>query len=237
MPITQIKRIKNNKSENLVVAILGATKASRMGNFGAKLNIIMPDNQTLLHHQIDFINNRWNPTEIYISVGYDADRIISKRPPGVRMVENNKWDETGEVEELRLILNCCNPDKLVIVCGDIYVSGAVIPTEQESFSLSLANQNDLNQIGTQNENNFINMFSFSFSSKFLGLIQLCGNELIYIRKLINRERSKFALWELFDDYVKHGYKLKGIELTTHKIIKITTSKDLGIIRNSAGMLN
>jgi hypothetical protein len=235
MPITSTKR-KLNKNENLVVAILGATKAPRMGNFGAKLNIVMPDNQTLLHHQINFVQKQWSPTEIYVSVGYDADRVIAKRPPGIRFIENNKWDETGEVEELRLILNCCNPDKLVIVCGDIYVSGVIIPSTTDSFSLSLTNQDDLNQIGTKNENEFLNMFSFAFPTKFLGLIQLCGNELIYIRKLINRERSKFALWELLDDYVKQGYKLKGIELNTHKVIKIATAKDLGIIRNSAGIL-
>lgn len=235
MPITTTK-CKFGKNENTVVVILGATKASRMGNFGAKLGIVMPDNQTLLHHEIDFVQHIWNPSEIYISIGYDADRVISKRPSGIRFIENNRWEETGEVEELRLILNCCNPDKLIIMCGDIYLSNyGVLPQICESYSLSM-NGNDINQIGIKQENGYLNMFSFSFNSKFLGIVQLLGNELSFFRKLISRDRNKLALWELIEIYIKQGYKLKNIELNTKKLVKINTVKDLSFIRNCGGIL-
>lgn len=235
MPITSTKR-KVSKNDNVVVAILGASKAPRMGNYGAKLSIGMPDNQTLLHHELGFVQRIWSPSEVYVSVGYDADRVLAKRPPGVRFIENNRWEDTGEVEELRLILNCCNPEKLIIILGDIYISNVgVIPNVAESYSLSLEGD-DVNQIGVKDEDGHLNLFSFLFTSKFLGIVQLSGVELGLIRKLINRERSKFALWELLDCYVKQGYKLKNIELNSRKIIKISTSKDLGIIRNSGGLL-
>lgn len=234
MPITSTKR--KAKPENTIVAILGASKAPRMGNYGAKLSIGMPDNQTLLHHELNFAQRVWSPSEVYVSIGYDADRVLAKRPPGVRFIENNRWEDTGEVEELRLILNCCNPEKLIIVLGDIYISNVgVIPNVAESYSLSLEGD-DVNQIGVKDEEGHLSLFSFLFTSKFLGIVQLSGVELGLIRKLINRERSKFALWELLDCYVKQGYKLKNIELNSRKIIKISTSKDLGIIRNSGGLL-
>lgn len=219
-----------------MVALLGATRGTRMGNYGAKFNMVLPNNQTLLQHQIDVINRSWGPSEIMISVGYDAERVISKKPQNSRIIENNRWQETGEVEELRLILNACEPEHLIIFVGDVYASSTnfgTIPIT-ESWSLSLLGS-DIGQIGVKEENGCIDLFSFSFNSKFLGILNFCKNELVGLRKLINRERSKFALWELIEEYSKLN-KLKNIELNSHKILKISTAKDLGIIRNSMGTL-
>ena len=235
MPISSPKR-KNLKQENLIVVILGAGRGSKMGNYGAKLNIVLPNNHTLLQHQLEIIHKQLNPSEIFVTIGYDADRMITKKPPGVRFLENNRWGETGEVEELRLVLNCCNPDRLLIMTGDIYSSINLSLDYSKSFSTSVFLGEDLNQIGVKSEDGLLSLFSFSFSSKFLGVVNLVGNELEYLRKLVSRERSKFALWELLEDYVKAGYKLKNIEFNTHKILKINSTRDLGIIRKSAGVL-
>lgn len=218
------------------MALLGATRGTRMGNYGAKFNMVLPNNQTLLQHQIDVINRSWGPSEIMISVGYDAERVISKKPQHSRIIENNRWQETGEVEELRLILNACEPEHLIIFVGDIYASSTNFGTMslQDSWSLSLVGT-DINQIGVKEENGYLDLFSFSFNSKFLGILNFCKSELAVLRKLINRERSKFALWELIEEYSKLN-KLKNIELNTHKILKISTSKDLSTIRNSMGSL-
>jgi len=235
MPITSAKK-KGERKENLVVALLGATRGSRMGNYGAKFNIVLPNGQTLLHHQVDLINRSWGPSEILISAGYDADRVIAKKPQHTRIVENNRWQETGEVEELRLILNCCEPEHLIIFCGDVFASSMNLGTISigQSWSLSLSG-NDVDQIGIKEENGYLDMFSFSFTSKFLGVLNFTYNDLILLRKFINREHSKFALWELIDNYIKE-YKLKNINMDTHKIIKLNTAKDLGLIRNSMGNL-
>lgn len=237
MPITSPKT-KLNPHDTIVI-ILAATKTPRMGNHGAKINITMPNNRTLLQNQLEFVykNLPVIPSNVFVTIGYDADRAIIRRPPDIKYIENNQWQQTGETEELRLVLNCCNPEKVLIVTGDIFFGNVHIPVNySESWTTSLNDINDLYQIGVKAEDGFLNMFSFSFDSKFLGLVNLVGDELQSFRKLITREKNKLALWELLEEYIKSGNKLKNIDITTNKIIKINTTKDVNLIRNKAGIL-
>lgn len=234
MSVTVTKR-KISKEQETTVIILGGGRSPRMGNYGAKLSIVLPNNHTLLQHQVDLVNKLVQNSDIYTTIGYDADRVIAKRPNNVKLIENGKWDNTGEVEEIRLILNCTNLERLLILTGDIYTTQIPDLNLNESFCTSIKSE-DNEQVGLKCEDNYINLFSFSFNDKFLGMVNLVGNELAYIRKFINREYAKLALWELIEEYTKAGYKIKNQELNSHKTVKINTSKDLNKIKAGGGIL-
>ena len=231
MSITSVKKPKVSSNERVVVAILGAQQSPRMRNYGTRLNIVMPDGKILLQHQLEHIMRAWAPTETFVTLGYDSQKIIEKRPANTRLLENLSWETTGESEELRLVLNCSEPERLYIICGDIFLGNYSLDLpKNESWTLSNRITDDY-QIGVYSENNYVNSFSFSFPNKFLGIFHLMGNELYLFQKLLNRDLSKLALWELLEEYVKSGFKLKNIELNTNQIIKILSQKELGIIRN------
>lgn len=230
LSITKAKKATPNL-QPLTVLILGASHNPRLRNCGAKACLVMPDSRCLLHHQLEIIK-RYNPTEIYMTVGYDADRVIERRFD-VRLIENQKYEETGEANDLRLFFNLCKAERLLILSGDLYLKLAIIHETpyNGSWSIGTYGTDNKEEVGFSWENERITDFSYSFNTKFSGFTLLEQNELELMRRNLGRDSSKFAVWEILETIVKKGANIRPIKVT-NKVLKLNGIRDLNVLKNN-----
>ena len=227
------KARKSQKEEkSLTVLILGSSHNTRLRNCGAKSCLVMPDSRYLINHQLDIIK-RYNPQEIFMTIGYDADRVI-ERNFGLKLIENQIYKETGEAEDLRLFFNLHTPERLLIVSGDLYLRLAIVGDTQYTGSWCVGSDGTDNkdEIGFSSEFDIINGFSYIFRSKFSGLIMLEGLELELMKRYLNRETTRCATWEILEGIIKKGASIKPIHVPTNRLVKLHGIRDLNSLKNN-----
>ena len=212
--------------------ILGASHNTRLRNCGAKSCLIMPDSRYLLNHQIDILK-RYNPSEIYMTIGYDADRVIERKFE-LRLIENQKFEETGEANDLRLFFNLCRPERLLILSGDLYLRLAIIGDTQYTGSWCVGSDGTDNkeEIGFSSEFDRITDFSYLFKSKLSGFIMLEAQEIELAKRFLNRETSRCAIWEVLEGIIKKGANLRPIHVSSNRLVKLNGIRDLNFLKNN-----
>lgn len=234
MSVTKAKRQPEGQQKHALI-ILGGSHNPRLRNMGPKPTIQLPDSRYLLQHQLDILKRLFIPSEIILTVGYEADRIIEKKFD-VRIIENQRYQDTGEVEELRLALNAVSCDRALIISGDIFAKIGLIRelNPNTSWCVGVDATDDRTEIGFQ-DTEFIDGFSYTYDSKFIGMLNLGHEELFYLKKILTRDKAKIALWELVEELIKRDVKLKGIH--SKELLKLNSLKDLQRLKTTIGIFN
>ena len=225
--VSVTKAKKEHNQQKLVAVVLGAGHNPRLRNCGAKACLIMPDSRYLLQHQMEVLK-KYNPSEIYLTIGYDSDRILDRKFD-VRHIENQLWDVTGEAEELRLVLNASQAERMLILTGDLFLKDW-IQGENSSWCLCHNGTDRKEEMGFLDEGDRITHFSYMYETKFSGLVMLEHTELQILKKTLNKSKAKFFLWEIIEDLIKLGLTFKAVH--TNKAVKLNGINDLNKLKAS-----
>lgn len=120
------KKSGAGKNELLSVIILASSAGHRMRSYGPKCLLKDKYGLTLLEHHAQIYTSLFPNCEIICVVGFEADKVIKNKPDNVRIVENENFEETNEVADLRLGLNNAMSSNYLIVFGDMYYSPVLI---------------------------------------------------------------------------------------------------------------
>lgn len=229
LSVTKAK--KAIQSQPITALILGSGHNPRLRNCGAKACLVMPDSRYLLNHQLDIIKRF--TSDIYMTIGYDADRVIERKFE-LRLIENQRYEETGEAEDLRLFFNLCKPERLLVLSGDLYLRMSILSdvTCNGSWGIACDGTDNKEEIGINSEFNKITDFSYSFSKKLSGLFMLEHSELELMRRLLNRESEKLAFWEVLEIMVKKGANIKPIHVSANRLVKLNGIRDLNFLKSN-----
>lgn len=197
--IVPIKRKKEPKKqqENYNIILMSGSISYKMKSYGPKCLIDMQDGSSLLYHQIKTIKNNLPQSEVILVIGFGADKIIKKKYEGIRIVENQLFNDSGEIEQLRLALNNRTSNKVLILHGDLFFNDTFInDLELLDRSLMFCNQDKNFELGLIDYKEKITNICYSSENKWCEAVYLTGKELDLFEKFCNnRKSSKLYMFE------------------------------------------
>jgi choline kinase len=220
----------NISKNDITIIILAANIGYGMKSYGPRSLININDKETVLEYQINLIKNIFPKSDIILVVGFWADRIIRRCPQGVRIVENPFYEETNEVEQLRLALNCTLTENvLVLKDNTIFNIETFKDISKDGSCLIYDSKNQLEKedVGITVVNGYGTILSYNIPTKWCHIVYLANKDLKAIKSICNnKDNAKLYLFEALNILLHRIEKMKAIEPTNMEIIKIDNSRDL-----------
>ncbi len=208
--------IKNIASDNeLAVIILGADVSPRKKSQGAKSLIPLSPKWNIVEMQLDAIKTIFPKADIILVTGFQSQQVISKKYP-VRIIENPFYEETSDVEQIRLALNATLNNKVLIVGGDLAFDAPSLMGVSNHGSNVLFNDartldSDDPCIGVVHNNNVVENLVYCTPNKWLHTLYIEGKELEMLRKFVrNKERSKLLFFEAINYIVSSSGLIRAV---------------------------
>ena len=224
--------IQKIKKDNLItsVGIISAGIGNRIKSNEPRC-LLKVGGRTLLEHQISLIKNIFASPKIIVGLGVAADKIIKKLGTEVRYVENQLYENTGSAETMRLIVNNCETDDILLFHGDLYFDAEVLEGLDYSKSFIIASKTAMKdrEVGVTNVKDRVTIFSHGLDLKWCQIVHLRGKELTILRQLLtkNSEEIKNMLtFEVLNLIIDKGGNIKIIEPEKISILEIDCMKDL-----------
>jgi len=221
---------------NITIIILAANIGYGMKSYGPKSLLNINQHETLLEYQLNLLQTSFPNSDIIVVVGFLADRLIKRCPPGIRIVENQLFETTSEVEQTRLALNCTLTDKVLIIKDNIVFNEETlycIIKEQGCLIYDSKNQIDTFNIGLTVVGNYATTFAYEIENKWCHIAYLTKKEIQILRTICNkRERAKMYLHEALNLLLQRIGKIHAIEPVNMEIVKIDTSRHLTQLQES-----
>ena len=223
---------RRNKVErnDITVIILAANISYGMKSYGPKSLLNINTHETLIEYQLNLIQTSFPRADIVLVVGFLADRIIKRCPPGVRIVENQLYETTSEVEQIRLALNCTLTDNVLILKDSILFNVDTLCNISKNNSCLLydsKNQIDKSNIGVTIIDGYATVFSYDIDTKWCHIVYLIKRDTKLLRAICNKkDRAKMYLHEALELMLQRTGKMCAIEPTAMEIVKIDTSRNL-----------
>jgi CTP:phosphocholine cytidylyltransferase-like protein len=217
-----------SKSDDLSVVILGANPIKRTSSHGTHYLLQSSSKYNVIEEQSLQIRNAFPNAEINMVIGFEAERLIKKRVPGIRLIENPNYENTNEIEQLRLILNNITNHKLLIINNDAifnYETFAGLDKETSTTLYYTPEKSTSEDIGVRNMEGYASVFSFYVETKWAGITLLEGPELdILTQFCYNTSNRRLFLWEGLNHLITKR-SLKVREITKGKFGKIKSAED------------
>jgi len=227
--IVPIRRTNVDK-DDITVIILAANIGYGMKSYGPKSLLHVNSQETLIEYQINLIQTCFPKADILLVVGFLADKIIRKRPDGVRIIENQLFETSNETEQIRLALNCTLTNNVLIIKDDIIFNRDTLYSISQGQSCLIydsQHQIDSSNIGVTIVDSKATIFSYDIPTKWCHIVYLTGKELKIVKGLCYpRERSRMYFFEILNMMLERIGAIKAIEPTNMEIVKIDTSRNL-----------
>ena len=228
--IAPTKRDENKHPKSLSTIIPVAGIGYRMKSYGPKCLLKVAGSRNIISRLIDNINTVFSKEEIIVCVGFEADKVMQNLPQNIRVVENQKYEETNTTESLRLSLNNSTSDSVLIVHGDLVFNPATIQSfdrTQSSVIVDSTGQIRDDETGVTVVNGEATFFAYGLSCKWGQIAYFVGKELQLLKKVCSdRNRSKMYTFEILNEIIQLGGNFKSIEPNNMKIYEVDGLKDL-----------
>lgn len=189
------------KNIELPIILLSACCSQRMTFLGSKF-LYKTSNAPLGMRQIYMLENEFEMGDIILGIGNDSKKIL-KMISSVKTVENTIWEQTCELETLRLCLNIVpDAERVLIIDGDVlfHVNGFDFITYGKSSVLYF---DDDNGYGI-NINTHVSGVDKEFPNKITGVLYLEKNELDIARKYANNQSTRYDMHDLIAHLARNG---------------------------------
>lgn len=217
-------------SSDLTIIILSAAIPYGMKTYGPKSLLPVIGGSHLLKKQLDTVRHIYPKATIITVVGYEADKIIKTKPECL-LVENQLYEDTGEIEQLRLALNLVKSKNVLIINGDSYFNEYAINfdvTKNISYLLVSNQSKNKSEIGVSLVNNKATQLVFSKTDYKWCNICFISNK-IYNKMysyVNNRENNRQYLFQMINHLLDKDVELEPYINDKAKSIKIDKSEDI-----------
>lgn len=208
-------------SDKLSIIIITGSYYPKLKVKGPKALLEVSERYTLLNYQIDTLKKLYPESEIIVVVGYNSDLLIKNKHPQSRIVENQLFETTGEIESLRLGINNICRENLLVVMDDVFFEKNAVSGMTKCTSVLLdynSNKSD-NDIGVEIVNNKIISFNYDSPHKWMGLAYIDKSDLKFVKDFCIRNNGNMFVFEAIENIVKVGNNL-NIFHTENKIHKL-----------------
>lgn len=214
---------------NLSIIIPVAGIGRRMKSYGSKCLLPLDDGRSILRRQIDTLRLIWKDPEIIVVVGFDSDKVIKTLPAGIRVVENEKYEDTGVGRSISMGLRATTSTKCLVIYGDLVFNKSTFDNLKEESSIIIDTHKRLTscEVGIIIENNKALHFDYGLPTKWCSIVLLTGKELSLFKSLGSHlDRKKMAGHEVLNAIIDRGGEFSCNEPKKMKIVEVDSTKDL-----------
>lgn len=214
--------------DTLSIAIIASSMGYRMKSYGPKSLITLPTGETLIENQINNILSIYPKAELILTVGFEADKIIKRRPTNIRIIENQYYDLTNIVEDIRLVINNIYSESLIIINGNIQFNSETVKNLTLKGSAIVINNNNIeDDIGATIIDNQVMILSHGISPKWANIVYFTEKEFKLLKSIVaDRDKGKLYLFEIINMILDKGGSFRPYTNEHIKIKQIDSIKDL-----------
>jgi hypothetical protein len=229
--IHTIKSQGGGKDTGLSIVILCSNPGYRMRSFGPQCLIKDKYGVSILEHQVEIFNTEFNKNEIIIVGGFEVDKIIKNRPKSTRVIENQNYENSNDICDLRLAIANSTYENLLIVYGDMYFSPSVLNEVTQKSMIIVDENNNLidDDVGTTVVDDHITIMSLSIKSPKWGKIAYFTNKEVKLLRqfALNRDNERMFLFEGINNVIEKGGEFKAKKVSKNEIlVHVDSSNEL-----------
>ena len=212
------------QTSGLSIVVLASNPNYRMKSYGPACLIKDSEGVSILERQVRNFREEFNDFEIIVVGGFDIDKLVRNKPSSVRIVENCRYEQTGEVEDIRLAINNALYESILIVHGDMYFSSPALRnfTKHSSLAVDYCKRMREEDVGATIVNNEITILSLSLKEHLWAKMSFFKDrEFKLLKQFVNnRSNEKLFLFEAINHILEEGAKfipheIKGNEKLVH----------------------
>ena len=230
--IHQIKKtgIGKEKDKKLSIILLNSLCAYRMRSFGPRCLLKLNNGEMLIDSQLKLLREYYPNSEIIMTIGFDAEKIIKKKIAGVRYVENQLFENTNIAEEIRLGINNCETSNILLIQGETVLTHDAVSNITKNGSCILCVDqvsNDEDDVGATVINDYLSILAHGLQPKFGGIAFITDPELNFFKNHICvKENNNLYLFELINLLAQKYQKIKVIHPSESTLLRIESIKDI-----------
>jgi choline kinase len=229
--ISPAKRTIPGRSSELAVIIPAAGIGRRMKDKNPKA-LSMIHGTSLIERQINAVWTQFPKSEIFVVVGYQADKIRdSLHDYPIRFIHNPIYESTNVAFSIGLALQASTSRDALIVYGDLYFNKEAISHISDGNSKILvdtARNFSQEEVGfVTDEHNRVTNFSYGLSRKWAQIAYLTDWELDLFKSICyNVDAGRWFGYEALNETIEKGGRLETQEVSSSYVIDIDTQQDL-----------
>ena len=207
--VTGTRRPGKTNNEGISVIVLCGNMGYRMKSYGPKALLAFSDGSLLIDRLLENVSTCFPNSEIVVGVGFEADKVMARLPQGIHAVENQLYEETNDLEQVRLCLNVCTKNNIIIINGDIIFNNiALDKLTKHGSSVVVSKDMGENEIGVTVVDDRVTIFAYDLPLKWCNIVYLTGKELVTFKKICkDRDRGKWYVFEALNQIVEKGGKI------------------------------
>jgi len=222
-------KIKSKKDTGITVIIPSAGEGRRMKSYGPK-SLIDLTIGNVLQRQIRLINKVLDNVNFIIVAGFDCDRLMDSCPDYFTKIENENYATTNVSRSIAMALRAVETERVLIIYGDLVFNEKALSIMDYSKSCTSASNDESRQheVGCiVDSNGDIANMMYDLETKWNQIIYLDGAELGLFKKICQeRKNRKLFGFEILNQVIDSGGKIKCVINNSIEVIDIDTSKDL-----------
>jgi len=219
-----------NPNNPLTVIIPVAGIGHRMKSYGPKCLLKANQKETILQKAISNIKREYPYSDIIVVVGFESEKVMKTLPHDVRVIENNKYEETNIVESIRIGINASANKKLLIVYGDLVFNVYSIRNLTSSGSCVVVDSQSRfrdEEIGVTVVDGDVTNFAYGLTSKWCQIAYFEDTPFDALKDLCSdKRRNKLYPFELFNIIINSGFSIKAKEPKGMLIKEVDSLRDL-----------
>lgn len=214
----------------LSVIIPAAGMGHRMKSYGPKCLLPANNKDTILQKIVKNIQREYPYSDIVVVTGFESEKVIKSLPHNIRIVENNDYETTNTVESIRVGINACATDNVLIVYGDLVFNVYSIRNITSNGSCAIIDSKSQfknEEVGVTVVDDKVTRFAYGLQKKWSQIAFFENEEFKMLKDLCSDKRkNKLYPFELFNFMIGKGCTIKSIEPKGMIIKEIDSLKDL-----------
>lgn len=219
-------------SSKISIVLYGSRAIDRMKAYGNKSLLPITKTQNVIDIQLEAIHTVFPKSEVIIVSGFDVEKIIKNRPQLTKIIENVRFEDSNETEDIKIALNAITNNRVITISSDVILNSQALIHLKDRGSCVLVdykNQFSNEDIGATWTESRLEMLSFGIPNKWCHVAQFSGKELDLLRKFsLSRGKGSTMLYEGINFVITNGGKMTTCPQSTGYCRKIEKVEDINV---------
>ena len=227
--ITQAKT-SAKKTNVLNVIIPAAGMGHRMKSYGPKALLTLYERTSLIERQIEIIWYVYPKSEIFIVVGFGAEKIRERlKDYPIHFIYNPLHATTNVLYSIGLATQAIVGEEMILIYGDLIFNEHAIRNLKGSSKVVIDDRGfmDGDEVGLVTEGKNVHNFSFGLETKWCQIAYLTGKEFkLFKESSLKDSTSQWFGYEALNYVLENGGEIEFVNPKLMKIFEVDAAKDL-----------